>query len=365
MNMKKATAVIAILIGLIFGFGMAEVVVRGFMPNLPNTAWASDMFCRNRALNYRFMKPNTEGYMMMREAPPIRLSSNSKGYRDAEWTSKKKKRVLLLGDSFGWGWGCDKDSMISTILEASRDDISVYNLCIPGDDLFRMYSRYRFHVDEIKPDHVIILNYINDFYSCHLQQRQLDSALATDLFAPGSAASISCDQYYTSGLKSMLNKSYVFRLANTFRLSANVFSKDKSDQAAMDSLTRIGYKDEIRIQEDPLWLDSIGKFYSRLLRDMAQKSKITVLYIPPIYQVDAHKRAEIDRLFQSPDIDPGIVNQNLRRIVSDIPGIDFIDPTDTIIAENRKNPLYFRFDSHLNGKGQVFLGQLLAGRFRL
>ena len=76
-------------------------------------------------------------------------------------------------------------------------------------------------------------------------------------------------------------------------------------------------------------------------------------------------RADFDGIYQTRDIDPGIVNQNLRRIVSEIPGIDFIDPTDTIIAENRKNLLYFRFDSHLNAKGQVFLGQLLAGRVRL
>lgn len=363
--MKKATAVIAILIGLVFGFGMAEMVVRIVMPNLPNTAWEADMFCRNRVLNYRFMKPNTQGYMMMREAPAVSLSSNSKGYRDTEWTSKKKKRVLLLGDSFGWGWGCDKDSMIASILEASRDDISVFNLCIPGDDLFRIYSRYRFHVDEIKPDHIIILNYINDFYNNHHQQRQLDSALKTGLFAPGRAASVSCDQYYTTGMKSLLNKSYVFRLANTFRLSTDIFSKDRTDQAAMDSLTRIGYKEEIRIQKAPLWFDSIGKFYARLLSDMALKSKITVLYIPPIYQVDVDKRAEIDRLFHTPDIDPGIVNKNLRNIVSEIPGIDFIDPTDTIIAENRKSPLYFRFDSHLNARGQVFLGQLLADKVGL
>jgi hypothetical protein len=47
-------------------------------------------------------------------------------------------------------------------------------------------------------------------------------------------------------------------------------------------------------------------------------------------------QADFDGISQSPDIDPGIVNQNLRRIVSDIPGIDVIDPTDTIIAENRK-----------------------------
>ena len=98
-----------------------------------------------------------------------RIETNSKGFRCYEIPYQKtndKKRILFLGDSFGWGLGVSNSEMFSYILQSQYDDIlEVINLSVSGYDLVQEYIMYKTEGIQYNPDTIILLFYIgNDIY---------------------------------------------------------------------------------------------------------------------------------------------------------------------------------------------------------
>lgn len=352
------------MLGLCAGLALAEVLVRVVYPELPDTSWESRLFCRDSTLNVRMMKPNVSGFASAEEFNSVKATSNSKGYRDTEWSSKKgaKHRVMVLGDSFTWGWGVSRDSIITTVLDDSDPDLAVYNLGIPGDDLQKLYSRFIYHANKIKPTHILIINYINDFLDIDMQSRNLGSMREKGLLDPKGEVSLSCGYEYKDRLKSTLNLSYLFRLANRFRFRFLLKTRKERSDLLVKELKRESYRVELVKISDTGWFRDVAEFYRPMLKDIVSKVRVTILYIPPFYQSDSAQNVQIRGLLPGIDFHPDAANRGLSRLSSEIKGVNFLDLTADMYAEQSKRNLYFKTDGHLNTAGQRFVGQWLVGR---
>ena len=128
-----------LLITLLVTFGVIELGLRRFLPvdyrppasELPNVA--DDAIYQDSSipdLDYELV-PNTEA-----TAQGVMVVVNSYGMRDDEPDPQKNRRIVVLGDSFSFGFGIPQEKTFSTLLEQSLqaidEDYEVLNLSVPG-----------------------------------------------------------------------------------------------------------------------------------------------------------------------------------------------------------------------------------------
>jgi hypothetical protein len=74
-----------------------------------------------------------------------------------------KKNILILGDSFGWGWGVQDDQIISECMMRISDDLNVYNLSASGYGTDQEYLDFVEHTVRYPEfDAVVVLFCEND-----------------------------------------------------------------------------------------------------------------------------------------------------------------------------------------------------------
>ena len=73
------------------------------------------------------------------------------------------KRKLVLGDSFGWGFGVEHQEQFGEILENMHPDWEIVNASVSDYSTDQQYLFYREKGMSFKPDIVLLLFYENDF----------------------------------------------------------------------------------------------------------------------------------------------------------------------------------------------------------
>ena len=92
---------------------------------------------------------------------------NAQGFRDkkdfaAIDLNSGKKRIMILGDSFTFGFLLKIEENIPSLLQAElNNEYDVFNFGMNGFGIDQMYLAYRKYKDIIKP-HIVILNFIDD-----------------------------------------------------------------------------------------------------------------------------------------------------------------------------------------------------------
>lgn len=71
------------------------------------------------------------------------ISINSKGARDDEPRADGSNRILLVGDSFAFGYTLDQSETIDAFMETERPERDIYNLGVPGYNLPNQNERLR------------------------------------------------------------------------------------------------------------------------------------------------------------------------------------------------------------------------------
>lgn len=95
----------------------------------------------------------------------VEVVINSDGLRDDEYSLERnsKKRMLILGDSYGWGYGVNHDERFSEILERNHSVWEIINASMSGygtdQQLLYLKQKGIFY----KPDVVLLLFHENDF----------------------------------------------------------------------------------------------------------------------------------------------------------------------------------------------------------
>ena len=95
------------------------------------------------------------------------VDTNSEGFRGSDWDlSPGRKNVVLLGDSFGFGFGVEWEETIGKLLEEKlrKTDPSyqVINLAMPGWDIDAIVRSFEFYRDTLKPAAVVYVFCPND-----------------------------------------------------------------------------------------------------------------------------------------------------------------------------------------------------------
>ncbi len=114
--------------------------------------------------------------LMWRARPNMkgRQSTNSGGFRDDEFSKKRKKnevRVLLLGDSTTWGWGVAEKDMYAAVMESVLDnsgagkDFNIIDGGMPGYSAFQGRLLLDTELGELQPDFVITYFGVNDSHA--------------------------------------------------------------------------------------------------------------------------------------------------------------------------------------------------------
>lgn len=95
----------------------------------------------------------------------VEVVTNSQGMRDSEYTVERtgRSRMLVLGDSFGWGFGVEHNERFSEILENTHHDWEIINASVSGYGTDQEFLFLKEKGIALRPDVVLLLFYENDF----------------------------------------------------------------------------------------------------------------------------------------------------------------------------------------------------------
>lgn len=161
---KKVLAVMALL-GLLSCLVVAEIVARTCIPVwAPARAERVNFWVYDELLGWAH-KPLQHGQFKHPDFS-VTVNINSRGLRDTEYPIQRttgKKRMLVLGDSFGWGFGVEQEARFSEVLENEHPDWEIINASVSGYGTDQQLLYLKEYGIAYEPDIVLLLFCENDF----------------------------------------------------------------------------------------------------------------------------------------------------------------------------------------------------------
>jgi hypothetical protein len=153
-----------IVFSIIVALIVAELITRIVAPQLaPSRADRVLFWSYDAALGWAH-RPNKKG-RFARQDFSVEVSINSAGLRDDELMPGKSEqnRMLVLGDSFGWGYGVEHRERFDTLLEQRNPDWDFINASVSGYGTDQQYLWLKENGDKYQADALMLLMYQNDF----------------------------------------------------------------------------------------------------------------------------------------------------------------------------------------------------------
>jgi hypothetical protein len=146
------SSVIALLIG--------ELLLRMFWPQITEYG---NMFTNDSTLGWKFIS-NGKGRMVHPGATQNTIETNSLGFRDHAPSPDKKKKLLVLGDSFVSNISVKDEDVFTEIMEGRLKNYDVLNFGVNGYGQVQEYLLLKKWLHMINPEVVILVIYLqNDF----------------------------------------------------------------------------------------------------------------------------------------------------------------------------------------------------------
>jgi hypothetical protein len=288
----------------------------------------------------------------------VSVRSNPQGYRDADWTRKpldREHRILILGDSYTFGWGVRQEASFASRLEASGN-VTVYNAGIPGDGFQEYADRAALHAPQLKPTIVVVSIFANDFTTLFDSREEGEPAV-------GSREPIAFR------LKTAAEKLHLYRLAYRAVRRSGIASR-LADRSYHDELLGEIFQTEFTLYRksggplDRVWpavVDSLQKIQS-MCNEL--RAEMAILYLPSIYIVDAKVREKLLRLsgVNGASVDIQRVAEQLDAFCREEEVI-FLDPSAELREALRRGEApYFPADMHFTEAGHGLIAEFLADR---
>lgn len=188
---QAAAVIILTLVGMLAGaggfevynsLGSEEVYVTGAFAEVSgdkNLSWRnSEKYglaptYRPEDEVYRMMRPNLSRWADSFNSPTYFVETNSEGFRDQEFSEEKPEnttRIMVVGDSYTYGWGLNASERYSDITERRLDerfsgDVQVINVGSRSWGIEDYYQVLKYRGIDYGPDVVVIGLYDNDHYS--------------------------------------------------------------------------------------------------------------------------------------------------------------------------------------------------------
>jgi len=152
------------LFGCIVAIILAEITARIFVPQWAPTREERAKFWTYDELLGWAHTPNQRGRFNHQDFS-VEVVINSHGMRDNEYSVDRtqKKRMLILGDSFGWGFGVEHQERFSEILENTHSNWEIVNASVSGYGTDQQFLFLKKNGLILKPDVVLLLFYGNDY----------------------------------------------------------------------------------------------------------------------------------------------------------------------------------------------------------
>ncbi len=161
--------ILLILLGVLVGLLLAEGWVRVFFPH-PSYGAPQGLYRLNENRDYD-LTPNFKGIFRSSEFYS-HISTNSHGLRDREYESKNKDafRIMVIGDSFAFGHGCELEDSFTKVLEANLNNagnkklkaVDVLNAGVGGYGIDHYYRHLKEKFDIYKPDLVVLSFFVGN-----------------------------------------------------------------------------------------------------------------------------------------------------------------------------------------------------------
>ena len=152
------------LFGCVVFVILAELSARAFRPSwAPIAEERAKLWVYDGLLGWAHM-PNQRARFNHRDFS-VEVVINSQGMRDSEYSVERtgKRRMLVLGDSYGWGFGVEHHERFSEILENIHPDWEIINASVSGYGTDQEFLFLKAKGMPLKPDVVLLLFYVNDF----------------------------------------------------------------------------------------------------------------------------------------------------------------------------------------------------------
>ncbi len=154
---RKEIALLAVSIGI--AIIASEFLLRIFLPQTSNR---NKMFEYDPTLGWKFIS-NAKGEVSY-PGGIRKLETNSMGFRDHAPLSHKKRKLLVLGDSFVTNISVKDDEVFTEIMEDQLKKFDVLNFGVDGYGQVQEYLLVEQLIKTIKPDMVLLIVYVqNDF----------------------------------------------------------------------------------------------------------------------------------------------------------------------------------------------------------
>lgn len=288
----------------------------------------------------------------------VTIRSNSYGFRDTEYQFSRhagRKRVIVLGDSYTWGWGVEQEEIFCEVAEREMKNTEFINL---GQNAYGTAQEYLFFKKlgiKFSPDLTVLAFYYNDIYDNYEDspKRPNFRLEGGNLVLKNRPKPFSADRKISQFLqKKLFISSFIdYRFALLKQLGKPTDSTNGIEDCFYDNYSE---------RTKAAW-DLTNALLIKI--DELTHHRLLILYIPARLQVEneTYQKALIASNIDEKKIDLLRPNKILKRF-SEAHGIPFLDLTPFFRKANEKGvPIYFKHDGHLTKEAHELAGQKLKG----
>jgi hypothetical protein len=155
---RKEITLLAVSTGI--AIIVCELFLRIFLPQISNH---ENLFDYDAALGWKFV-PNGKGLVIYPGGIRNPVETNSMGFRDRAPSADKKRKILVLGDSFVSNISVKDNEVFTEIMEEQLEKYDVQNFGVSGYGQVQEYLLLQKWIKTIKPDIVLLIIFVqNDF----------------------------------------------------------------------------------------------------------------------------------------------------------------------------------------------------------
>lgn len=334
----------------------------------------SEFYRRDAVLGW-IPRKNVQGEHNRAGSFSTTFSTNSKGLRDREYELKKPEgitRIIVIGDSFTWGFGVSDDEIYTERLEAMLTDTEVINLGVTGYGLRQEITYLEREGLQYDPDIVIAGFCMNDIYRPHDERAgKGDSIAANDEIEGPTTSQRAGSKNIILALKKFLARSSVLYRFLVDRINTN--------KTLINALVSLRIKDSLvgfegidinlmpALKEYPKILEtSWEETRSELLElerlTRASGIRLVIAVVPSVQSIQqkTFEHAIAYTAFDPEDFDLGKPYRLLEEFSREH-DIELVNPFRRFQhAHNEGSRLYLKREMHLNATGHDLLARTIA-----
>jgi len=316
----------------------------------------TDLFLRDETLGWRL----NPGFMVEHRlygGQCTIIRTNSRGFRDKEHESLPAQgipRVLVIGDSFAFGYGVNNGEIFTAHLQALLPKTEIINMSVTAYNIWQEHLLLKEEGLALKPDLVLV------------------AFCQNDVMKPG----VPVLDFGRSSTDTSPEKTWKNYLAENSYFADFIRNAIAGNKPLTHLLIRLGIKDSLSgfesldtnlrtalIDYPPAltryWEESMAELVSIHETCLAASAGLLVAAIPPRQFVDHN--AFIETLnyvdYESSDFDLDKPVKALEAFLKQA-GIDFVNPCP--VFKRSAVPLYVEYDMHFNPEGHKLFAEAIA-----